>query len=83
MLPRIEWSEAARADVRRLDKTTAMRIFDAPLRFARTGLGDIKALKGEHSAKFRLRIGDYRRFFSQGGEVLLVHAVKHRRFAYR
>ena len=47
----IEWSEEARADIRRLDKPTARRIFDAALRFARTGQGDIKQLQGEYAGK--------------------------------
>jgi hypothetical protein len=44
---RIEWLDEARADVRRLDQSTAMRIFDGVLRFARTGHGDVGALHGD------------------------------------
>ena len=36
---RIEWRDEAKADVRRLDRPTAMRIFDGVLHFARTGGG--------------------------------------------
>jgi len=39
---KIAWSESARADIRRLDRDTAMRIFVALHRFAETGEGDLK-----------------------------------------
>jgi hypothetical protein len=43
---KIAWSESARADIRRLDRDTAMRIFAALHRFAETGEGDIKEAQG-------------------------------------
>jgi mRNA-degrading endonuclease RelE of RelBE toxin-antitoxin system len=79
----IEWSEGARADVRRLDKPTAQRVFDTLLRFARTGEGDIRQLKGSLGGKLRLRSGDYRLIVSQSGDTLRIHSVRHRREAYR
>lgn len=45
-MKKIAWSEQARADIRRLDRETAMRILTALHRFAETGEGDIKRLKG-------------------------------------
>jgi hypothetical protein len=36
---RIEWLDEANADVRRLDRPAAMRIFDGVLHYARTGGG--------------------------------------------
>ena len=46
MLPdRIQWLDEAKADVRRLDRTTAMRIFDGILQYARTGGGDVAPLQ--------------------------------------
>jgi hypothetical protein len=53
---RIVWTEPAKADVRILDKPTAMRIFSALRRFAESGAGDVKALQGERE-ELRLRIG--------------------------
>jgi mRNA-degrading endonuclease RelE of RelBE toxin-antitoxin system len=79
----IEWSEEARADVRRLDKPTAQRLFDTLVHFACTGQGDIKQLKGELAGKLRLRSGDYRVFISQTGDTLRIHSVRHRKEAYR
>jgi len=80
---RILWSEHARADVRRVDRDTAMRMFAALQRFAETGEGDVRKLRGS-SGDLRLRVGDYRvRFTEEPANTLYIHAVHHRREAYR
>jgi mRNA-degrading endonuclease RelE of RelBE toxin-antitoxin system len=79
----IEWSDEAKADIRRLDKPTALHIFDTLLRFVRTGQGDIKQLKGELTGKLRLRCGDYRMIISPSGNTLRIYSVRHRKEAYR
>lgn len=80
---KIAWSEQARANIRRLDRDTAMRIFVALQRFTETGEGDVKRLKGE-SGELRLRVGDYRvRFTEESDEILRIHSVRHRKEAYR
>ena len=80
---KIDWSEHAQADIRRLDRDTAMRIFAALHRFAETGEGDVKKLKGESGA-LRLRVCDYRaRFTEEPGYTLHIHSVRHRKDAYR
>jgi mRNA-degrading endonuclease RelE of RelBE toxin-antitoxin system len=79
---RIVWTEPARADVRRLDKPTAMRVLAALHRFAEFGEGDVKALTGRE--ELRLRIGNYRLFFvSAPNETLEIRRVLHRGDAYR
>lgn len=79
----ILWSEHARLDVRRLDRDTAMRIFAALHRFAQTGEGDIRKLRGEEG-ELRLRVGDYRvRFSEEVNGKLHVHSVRHRSESYR
>ena len=79
----IEWTDQARTDIRALDRTTAMHIFDGLYHYAATGVGDVKALKGEHAGKLRLRLGGYRVFFSASGKVLCILSVKKRGEAYR
>jgi len=80
---KIAWSERARAEIRRLDRETAMRIFAALARFAESGVGDIKRLQGT-AGELRLRVGDYRiRFTEEHGDMLHIHSVRHRRDAYR
>ena len=82
-MKKIAWSDRARADVRRLDRETAMRILTALHQFAETGEGDIKKLKGE-SDELRLRVGDYRvRFTDEPDDTIRIHAVRHRSEAYR
>jgi mRNA-degrading endonuclease RelE of RelBE toxin-antitoxin system len=60
-----------------------MRILTALYRFAETGEGDIKKLRGD-SGELRLRVGDYRvRFTEEPAETLYIHSVRHRSAAYR
>ncbi|MGC2465079.1 MAG: type II toxin-antitoxin system RelE/ParE family toxin [Candidatus Acidiferrum sp.] len=81
-MKRIVWTEPAKADVRRLDKPTAMRILAALHRFADSGEGDVKTLQGRE--ELRLRIGDYRLFFvCPAADTIEVRRVLHRREAYR
>jgi mRNA-degrading endonuclease RelE of RelBE toxin-antitoxin system len=80
---RIAWTEQAKADIRGLDKVTAMRVLSVLHRFAESGTGDIKSLQGD-AEELRLRIGDYRLFFVLASDdVIEVLRVRHRREAYR
>jgi mRNA-degrading endonuclease RelE of RelBE toxin-antitoxin system len=80
---RIDWSDEARNDIRALDRSSAMFVFDGLLRYAQTGQGDVKSLQGEFQGRLRLRVGDYRIFFSSAPDALRIHAVKNRKVAYR
>jgi mRNA interferase RelE/StbE len=80
---KILFTAPARADVRRIDRDTAMRILATLHRFAETGEGDIKKMQGD-SGELRLRVGDYRvRFTEEPPDILLVHSARHRSEAYR
>jgi len=79
----IEWLDEARADVRALDRPTAMRIFDGILYFARTGSGDVNTLHGDMAGSFRLRLGDYRVLFTLEDGAMRIFGVRHRSEAYR
>ena len=80
---RIEWLDDAKADVRSLDRPTAMRLFEGVLRFARTGSGDVNALHGDMAGAFRLRLGDYRVLFTLENNAMRIFGVRHRSQAYR
>ncbi len=80
-MKRIIWTDPAKLDVRRLDKSTALRVFAALQRFAETGEGDVKAL--QERDELRLRIADYRLFFIFSSDTIEVRRVLHRREAYR
>jgi len=56
------WEPAARADLRRLDRDTAMRILVALTRYGLSGEGDVKQLT-DREGLCRLRLGKWRVFF--------------------
>lgn len=79
---RFHWTEAAKRDLRRIDREQAITILRALTEYGDTGQGAIKQLRG--SSDYRLRIGDYRvRFELLTDGALLILQVKHRREAYR
>ena len=71
----------ARAVAAALDPT-APRLFEAVLRFTRTGAGDVNALQGDMDGAFRLRLGDYRVLFTLEGDAMRIFGVRHRSEAY-
>jgi len=83
---RIVFSDQAKADIRAIPQQAAMQILRAIHRYAETGKGRIKILKGQGGEK-RLRVGDFRvRFTEESGEAedaLRIHAVRDRKEAYR
>jgi mRNA-degrading endonuclease RelE of RelBE toxin-antitoxin system len=79
----IEWLDEARADVRRLDRPTAMRIFQGILHYAQSGAGRIEPLHGGMAGSFRLRVGDYRVLFALADNTMRIFGVRHRSEAYR
>ena len=83
MPKKVAWTDPAKADLRAIDQTTALRILHGVARYLASGEGDVKRLQGIEPSEFRLRVGDYRVRFHYSGEALEVTAVKHRREAYR
>ena len=79
---RIEWLDEAKADVRALDRPTAMRLFEGILRFAQTGSGKVTVLHGDMAGAFRLRFGDYRVLFTLEEDAMRIFGVRHRSEAY-
>ena len=55
----IEWKPAARGDLRAIDRKTALRILHTITRYANTGEGDVRRLKGAKS-ELRLRVSGWR-----------------------
>ena len=79
----ILWSPEARADLRAIDRETALTILHCVDRYLSSRNGDVKKLKPPLIG-FRLRCGDYRIFFEQSGEnAISVTGVRNRREAYR
>ena len=83
MRRKIAWTDQAKADLRAIDQTTALRILHIVARYLATGEGDVKRLQDVEPAELRLRVGDYRVRFHELADSIVVLAVKHRREAYR
>lgn len=81
---RVIISDEARADIRAIDRDTALRLLKALARFLDAEAGDIKQLRGFDPPQYRLRVGDWRIIFRKGErETIEVVRVRNRREAYR
>lgn len=76
------WTTGARAELRRTDRETAMRILTALTRYAETGEGDVKSLDGKFTGTHRLRVGDWRVRFHRVAGTIQVLAIENRGQAY-
>jgi mRNA-degrading endonuclease RelE of RelBE toxin-antitoxin system len=77
------WASSARAELRQVERGTAMRILLALTRYAETGEGDVKAMEGRFTGAHRLRIGDWRvRFRRMRAGTIHILAVENRGGAY-
>lgn len=84
MSNRIHWSDAAKANLRSIDREAALGILKGLARFVKTNAGDIKQLHGFSPPQYRLRIGDWRVVFRKIGEdEIEIVRVQHRKEVYR
>jgi mRNA interferase RelE/StbE len=76
------WEPAARADLRGLDRDTAMRILRSLTRYAASGEGDAKRLT-DREGLYRFRIGKWRIFFDLDTPGMVrIHGIDNRGEAY-
>jgi mRNA-degrading endonuclease RelE of RelBE toxin-antitoxin system len=80
---RFVWPESVRAELRGIDRESAMRRLIALTHYGESGVGDIKALSGEWDGYFRLRAGDFRVIFQITPDAILLVRVRHRSEVYR
>jgi mRNA-degrading endonuclease RelE of RelBE toxin-antitoxin system len=79
----VEWTTGAKADLRAIDRATALQILYCLNRYLKTRTGNVKKMKPPRT-DFRLRCGDYRLFFDEIGEnTILITTIRNRREAYR
>ncbi|HMD70803.1 MAG TPA: type II toxin-antitoxin system RelE/ParE family toxin [Bryobacteraceae bacterium] len=84
MAERVIFSAEARADIRAIDRETALRVLKALARFLLTSTGNVKQLEGFDPQQYRLRVGDWRVIFRKSGaDTIEVVHVRNRREAYR
>ena len=82
MIRRVEFLPAAERDFARLDRTNQERIVAALERYAVSGHGDVKRLKGREG-QHRLRVGKWRVFFVLNTpDLVLVIGIDNRGEAY-
>lgn len=83
MTRRVFLTRRAERDLDNLDPPVRERVVATLRRFAGTGHGDVKKLKGEGD-RWRLRVGDWRVLFTftEDGDTLLVMRVLPRGKAY-
>jgi mRNA interferase RelE/StbE len=84
VIPEVRLSNPARRELRRLSPQDADRVLRGVERFAESGRGNTKPIRGADNL-WRLRVGDYRAFlrFDDDRTRILVLSVRHRREAYR
>ena len=79
----VVWSPAARAELRAIERETALQILRCLDRYLVERAGDVKKLKPPRSG-FRLRSGDFRIFFDHTAQsTIAITSVRNRREAYR
>jgi hypothetical protein len=83
MAKRIEWTPIARADVRRIDRQTALGLLEDLADYVLTGHGDVDRLTDVSPPELRLRIRNYRLLFYDHGDWIEILRVVHRLEAYR
>jgi mRNA-degrading endonuclease RelE of RelBE toxin-antitoxin system len=83
MAKKIAWTDQAKADVRGIDRETAIDLLHRLARFLVTEDGDVKRLTDIDPPEFRLRLGDYRVRFYDHGDWIEILRVRNRKDAYR
>ena len=84
MPQRVIFCIEARADIRAIDRETALRLLKALARFLLSDTGNVKQLEGFDPPRYRLRISDWRIIFRKtGGDAIEILRVRNRREAYR
>ena len=80
----VHWDKSALRDLAGMERADASRVADAVSRYAVTGHGDVKRLKGSVHP-YRLRVGGWRVLFGLHGpsRTLIVARVLPRSIAYR
>ena len=77
------WSSEARADLRAIERETALQILHCIDRYLASRAGDVKKLHPPFSG-YRLRCSDHRVFFDQqGGNGIAITGIRNRKDAYR
>ena len=83
MAVKIEYKASVSADLKKLDRTTALRVLQKIEKALIAGSVSGIALKGEFAGMYKIRVGDYRVIYVRTDEGFLVLRIGHRRDVYR
>lgn len=80
----VGWQPVAKAQLRAIDRATAIEILEAIDHYLVSGQGDVKPLRPP-LAGLRLRVGDWRVLFkpTKDDRAIVIDRVAHRSAAYR
>jgi len=82
-LPKVEWTEEAFADLRKLDPAIQKRILRKINWIARHfNIVTPEPLSGELGGAFKIRVGDWRIIYTLEKNTVVIQAVGHRREIY-
>lgn len=79
----IVWTDQAKADLRAIEKLTALQILKTLARYCKTGYGATKQLTDIAPPLFRLRAQDHRVLYRDHGGHIVISRVLDRKEAYR
>jgi mRNA interferase RelE/StbE len=83
-LARVEWSQHALDDLKRLDKPIAKRILNKISWFSKHFENIIpETLSGELVGAYKLRVGDWRVVYTIDFNVIVIQAIGHRKEIYK
>jgi len=83
-LVKIEWTEGAVKDLKRLDRQVARRILKKLDWFSKNFANVVpEPLTEEFEGTYKLRVGDWRVIYTVESEVIVIQSVGHRREIYK
>jgi mRNA interferase RelE/StbE len=80
---KVEYKASVAKDLRRLDRSTALRVLGRTEKALVTEGKKGEPLAGEFAGMYRLRVGEYRVVYARTDEGYLVLRIGHRREVYR
>ncbi len=80
----LKFTEEAKEDLAKLEKTTARQVF-SKLRWLAKNFDSLspEPLSGDLKGFYKLRVGDYRTLYTFEKAQLIVHFIRHRREVYK
>ena len=82
-MDKVEWTEDALDDLEKLDRFIQKRVLKKVGWFSRNFNNIVpETLSGELSGTYKIRVGDWRVIYTIEKDVIIIHAVGHRKDIY-